>query len=221
MASRVKSLDEARRTWERLARELGDELRIARHLLGVTQSQVGVAIGVSASEVSRRELGTSRRLTGEKLAVHAAAVGLKLWIKLYPHGGGIRDASQARYVAAFVGRVGRRWRVTLEAALPVASDLRAVDVILEAASARIAVEVVTRIADLQALIRSLQVKARDIGATRLIIVVADTHANARALAGSRPMLASAFDLDTRRVMAYLAAGTDPGRDAIILLRLRS
>jgi hypothetical protein len=80
--------------------------------------------------------------------------------------------------------------------------------------------VVTRIADLQALIRSSQAKGRDLGATRLIIVVADTHANARALAGSRHMLVTAFDLDTRRVMAELAAGRDPGRDAIVLLRLR-
>ena len=220
MATRVRTMDEARRGWARLAREIGDELRTARHLLGVTQRHVGLAIGVSASEVSRRELGRSHRLTGEKLAVHAAAVGLKLWVKLFPQGGGIRDAAQVRYVTAFVRRVGSQWRVTLEAALPLANDLRAIDVLLESAGVRIAVEVVTRIADLQALIRALQLKGRDFGATRLIIVVADTHANARALAGSRQMLVTAFDLDARRVMAELAAGRDPGRDAIVLLRLR-
>lgn len=102
MANRVRTLDEARRTWARLAREIGDELRTARLILGTTQRAVGAAIGVSASEISRRELGRSRRLTGEKLSLHAAAVGLKLWVKLFPVGGGIRDHAQARYVAALV-----------------------------------------------------------------------------------------------------------------------
>lgn len=219
MANRVRTLDEARRTWARLAREIGDELRTARLILGTTQRAVGAAIGVSASEISRRELGRSRRLTGEKLALHAAAVGLKLWVKLFPVGGGIRDHAQARYVAALVARLGGAWRVTLEAAIPLAGDLRAVDVLLVAGAIRIAVEVITRLGDVQAQVRAAQLKARDIGATRLILVVADTHANARALAASRSMLIAAFDLDARRVRAELAEGRDPGRDAFLLMRV--
>ena len=93
-------------------------------------------------------------------------------VKLYPLGGGIRDAAQARYIAAFVARVGRPWRVTLEAPVPIAGDLRAVDVLLASERARIAVEVITRLADLQAQVRAAQLKARDIGATRLILVIA-------------------------------------------------
>jgi transcriptional regulator with XRE-family HTH domain len=217
MATRTRTRDEARRTWDRLAQEIGDELRTGRHVLGTTQTQVGVAIGVSASEISRRELGRSRRLTGAKLALHAAAVGLKLVVKLYPLGGGIRDAAQARYIAAFVARVGRSWRVTLEAPIPLPGDLRAVDVLLASERARVAVEVITRLADLQAQVRSAQLKARDIGATRLILVVAATHANRNAMASARSALLSSFDLDSRRLLADLAAGRDPGRDGILML----
>jgi len=217
MPSRTRPIDEARRRWTRIATELGDQLRTGRHVNGVTQRQVGAAIRTSASEISRRELGRSRRLTGEKLAVHAAAVGLALSVKLWPIGGAIRDAAQARLIAAFVARVGRLWKVGLEAPVPVAGDLRAVDVLLVSAAARIAVEVITRLADLQAQIRAAQLKARDIGASRLILVVAGTHANRRALADARSALLATFDLDTRRVLADLAAGRDPGRDAIILL----
>jgi transcriptional regulator with XRE-family HTH domain len=217
MVSRTRAADDARRAWERTARQLGDELRTGRHILGVTQKQVGMAIGVSAPEVCRRELGHARRLTGERLAIHAAAVGLKLVVKLYPVGGGIRDAAQARYVAAFVARVGRPWRVTLEAPIPLPGDLRAVDVVLASERARIAVEVITRLADLQAQVRAAQLKARDIGATRLILVIAGTHANRTALASARSTLVSAFDLDSRRLMADLAAGRDPGRDGVIVL----
>jgi hypothetical protein len=217
MAVRVRAADDARRAWERNARELGLELRTARHILGATQKAIGAAIGISGPEVCRRELGRSPRLTGDKLAVHAAAVGLKLVVKLYPVGGGIRDAAQARHVAAFVARVGRPWRVTLEAPIPLPGDLRAVDVLLTSAPVRIAVEVITRLADLQAQVRAAQLKARDIGATRLILVIAGTHANRNALASARSTLVPAFDLDSRRLLADLAAGRDPGRDGIVVL----
>lgn len=200
-----------------MAVTIGDELRAARYILGATLQQIADAIGVSASEVSRRELGKSRRLTGEKLAIHAAAVGLRLSVKLWPVGGGVHDAGQARYIAAFVARVGRAWRVTLEAPIPIAGDLRAVDVLLVNEGTRIAVEVITRLADLQAQVRAAQLKARDIGATRVIFVIAGTHANRRALADVAATLIASFDLDTRRLMAELAAGRDPGRDGIVLL----
>lgn len=217
MATRTRPLDAARHAWGRLAVEIGNELRTGRHVLGVTQRQLGAVLHVSPSEISRRELGRSNRLFGAKLAVHAAAVGLKLSVKLFPIGGGIRDAGQARYIASFVARVGRRWRVVLEATIPNPGDLRAVDVLLVAGPVRIAVEVITRLIDLQAQLRAAQLKARDIGATRLVLVVAATAANRRTLAAARPTLTAAFDLDTRRVLTDLAAGNDPGRDAIVVI----
>lgn len=219
MATRNRATDEARRTWARTARGLGDELRTGRHIRGITQARLASAIGVSQGEISRRELGRSPRLMGDSLAVHAAAVGLRLSVKLWPAGGGVRDAAQARYIAAFVARVGRVWNVVLEAPIPLPGDLRAVDVVLARGQVRIAVEVITRLADLQAHVRAAQIKARDIEATRLMLVVAATHANRRSLAATRSTLAAAFDLDTRRLIVELAAGRDPGRDGILVLVL--
>lgn len=216
MATRTRSADLARHQWQRLMFELGDEFRTARHIMGLTLRQVGEAIGVSQSEVSRRELGKSPWMTFEEAAIHAAAVGLRLSAKLWPVGGGVRDAAQARYIAAFIARIGRSWKVTLEAAIDRPGDLRAVDILLVNGPHRIAVEVITRLADLQAQIRAAEQKARDIGATRLIIVVAATHANRRALVELRGTIVGAFDLDSRAVVASLASGRDPGRDALIL-----
>jgi transcriptional regulator with XRE-family HTH domain len=217
MAVRTRALDEAIRGWRRSMVDIGDQLRTARHIRGLTMRQVGGAIGVSPSEVCRRELGKAPRLNGEKLAIHAAAIGLKLSVRLWPIGGAVRDAAQARYIARFVSRVGRAWKVILEAPMPQPGDLRAIDVLLVAPQVRIAVEVITRLADLPAQVRAAQLKARDAGATRLVLVIAATHANRNALADARATLAASFDLDTRRVMAELAAGRDPGRDAIVLL----
>lgn len=219
MNLRGRRFDEARHAWARSSARIGDELRTGRHILGLTLRELSAVIGVSKSEISRRELGKSRRLTGEKLAIHAAALGLRLSITLWPIGGGVRNSAQARYIAAFVARAGRRWRVTLEAPVPLPGDLRAADVLLRFDAMRIVVEVITKLADLQAQVRAAQAKARDLGATRLVLVVAATHANRSVLAATRGTLQDAFDLDSRRVMAELAAGRDPGRDAIVLLRV--
>ena len=217
MPTRTSLLDDANRWWRRMELEIGDQLRTARHLLGLTQKQVATALGISQSDVSRRERGRAPRFTGQALARHAAAIGLKPSIKLWPIGGGVRDEAQARYVARLLARVGAAWKVILEAPIPTPGDLRAVDILLIAGPTRIAVEVITRLADLQAQVRACQLKGRDIGATRLVIIVAGTHANRDALRSVRSTMVNSFELDARRVLAVLVAGRDPGRDAIITL----
>jgi transcriptional regulator with XRE-family HTH domain len=217
MANRSRALDEAMRSWQRARVELGGELREARLARGLTQAQVGAAIGTSGAQVSRIEHGTVATVRAKALIQHGAAVGLRLWVKAYPVGGGLRDAGQAAYVARFVERVARSWRVQLEAPMPVPGDPRAVDVLLRAGEVTIAVEVITRLRDLQAQLRAASEKARDVGAARLVLVVAASHANRRALAQARPTLLASFDLDARGVLAALQAGRDPGRDAVILL----
>lgn len=219
MTTRTRSLDEARRRTGRLAHELGDELRAARHVAGLTQRHVASAIGSSQAEISRRERGRVPGMGLDRLAMHAAALGLRTSVRLWPAGGAIRDAAQARYIAAFVARVGRAWRVLLEAPIPIAGDLRAIDVVLRSATGSVAVEVITRLSDLQAQVRAAQLKARDGGATRLVIVVAGTHANRRAVAESRAALLATFDIDARRVLTELADGRVPQRDAVIVFTI--
>ena len=186
-------------------------------MAGASQSDVGVAIGVSASEISRREHGNAPGVSAVSMAEHAAAVGLRLVVTMYPTGGGVRDAGQLRYTHRFLERVSKAFLRELEAAIPLPGDLRAVDVVLRSAGCLIAVEVITRLSDVQAQLREARLKARDIGATRLVIVLAGTHANRRALEAARPALSGIWDLDTRRVMAALGAGRQPERDAIVLV----
>lgn len=197
---------------------IADELRSARLALGLTQAGVARALNVSRDRVSRIELRRTKTVSASYLARHSSVVGLRLSIKLYPVGGHLRDEAQARYIARFLERVAHSWRVRLDVPMPLSGDLRAVDVLLDG-SCRIAVEIVTRLTDLQATLRSSQLKQRDIKAERLVIVVAATHRNRRALADGRASLLATFDLDTQRTLAQLAAGKDPGRDAIVLLSL--
>jgi transcriptional regulator with XRE-family HTH domain len=187
-------------------------------MAGLTQAHVAAALGVSRDRVSRVELRRVVTVGSEYLFRHAAAVGLKASIKFYPAGGTLRDEAQATYIARFVARIGHRWRIMLDVPIPLPGDLRAVDVLLANERMRIVVEVVTRLRDLQAQLRAAQLKQRDLGAERLILVIAGSHANREALAMARSTLLATFDLDTRRVLASLVAGDDPGRDAVIVIR---
>lgn len=218
VANRRRSIQEARDRWSRAWPALVDEVRAARLMAGLTQAAVAAALGVSGERVARVELRRVRSVGIDYLFSHAAAVGLKASIKFYPVGGAIRDEAQASYIARFVARIGHAWRVRLDVPIPLPGDLRAVDVLLQNSSCRIIVEVTTRLRDLQAQLRAAQLKQRDLSADRLILVIAGSHANRLALAAARPTLLATFELDTRRVLAALAAGNDPGRDAVIVLR---
>jgi len=217
MANRTRAVDEARRTWHQRRVSIGADLRTSRLISGASQTDVGDAIGVSASEISRREHGNAPSVSALSLAEHAAAVGLRLNFATFPVGGGVRDAAQLKYIHRFLERVSNQFLRELEAVIPLPGDLRAVDIVLRATGCLIAIEVITRLADVQAQIRVARNKARDIGASRLILAVAGTHANRRALEEARPALTGVWDLDTRHVMAALAAGRQPDHDAIILI----
>ena len=55
--------------------------------------------------------------------------------------------------------------------------------------------------------RRVMVKLRDDGVVRhVFLVIADTRANRLALAAARAVLSTDFPLDTRQVLASLAAG---------------
>lgn len=218
MANRRRPIHEARDRWSRVWPELAGELREARLMAGLTQTGVATALGVSRDRVSRVESHKVRSVGVDYLFAHAAAVGLKASVKLYPVGGALRDEAQAAYITRFLERIGHLWRVMLDVPIPLPGDLRAVDIVLQNSSLKIVGEVITRLRDLQAQLRAAQLKQRDLGADRLILVIAGSHANRQALIAARPTVLATFELDTRRVLASLEAGADPGRDAVIVIR---
>jgi transcriptional regulator with XRE-family HTH domain len=217
MATRTRAADEAARRLRRQLVELGGEVRAARHAAGLTQRAVAAATRTSPARISLLEQGRVSTVAMWQLTHVAATVGLRLSCKAYPVGAPIRDAAQVGYIERFLARIGAGWSRLLEAPIPLPGDLRAVDVLLRGGGCVIAVEVITRLADVQAQLRAAMEKARDIGANRLIIVLAGTHANRRALDAARGSLPGSFVIDTRGVMADLAARRDPRVNAIVLL----
>jgi hypothetical protein len=154
----------------------------------------------------------------EGLAAHAAAVGLRLSTHLYPAGGRLRDARQVDMIGRYRAIVAPGgWSVDLEVPVGPSGDLRAFDLVLSRASVRIAHEFVSRVRDVQAQIRPLMRKQQDSRVARLVLVVAATNANRRAITEAGTALRDVFPVGTRSVLAALRSGRDPGANGLVLL----
>lgn len=184
---------------------------------GATQAQVAAVLGISRSHVSRVEHGLIMGIGIPDLSRHAAAVGLKLWVKLYPTVTRPMDMAQLTVFGRFRERISPSWQVVVEAPMPQAGDLRAADALVSIPGCRMIVEVITRLADFQAQLRAAHRKQRDLGADRLILVVAANTTNRRALRDAGPAVADAFPVETKAALRAMAAGIDPGSDALIVL----
>ena len=100
--------------------------------------------------------------------------------------------------------------------LPVESDRRAWDAVIRADEGWVAVEAETVLSDLQALERRVRLKGRDGGCDHVILLVADTPRNRRALRGA-PAAFGGFSRNVRPILRALREGRVPGTSAIILL----
>ena len=217
MAVRVRILSAARSRARGVRIELGASIRHARLAAGLPQRQVGRAIDRSASWVSRVERGMVGTVRLDDLIVLGAAVGLKVWMTTFPAERAIHDAPQLALLRRFRARIGDGWQWTYEAIVPIQRDQRAADAVIRNASAEVMIEAFTRLADGQAQLRAVRVKARDMGLSRVILVIAATHANRRALSVASDVVAADFPLATRAVLTALAAGRDPGANGVVLL----
>jgi transcriptional regulator with XRE-family HTH domain len=197
--------------------DLGREVRLARITGGLTQADVAARAGTSPAQLSRLENGHLATMSIISLHRVAAAVGLRLFARCYPAGRRLLDRAQIALLDRFRARIHPAWQWRLEVPVPLAGDLRAADATLTLPGCVIVVEAITRLADLQAQLRAAQLKRRDIGAARLILLVSDSTANRQAIREAGPMLDAALPLRTRAAVTVLGSGADPGADALIVL----
>ena len=216
MPGRTRIDYEAIRLAEDQLRQIGRELRVARILAGLTQLQVARAIGTSNAQVCRIERGGVPKVSFRQLVRFGGAVGLRVWMRAYPGGRRLLDAPQLALLTRFRGR-SQTWECRTEVTMPIEGDLRAADAVLRNVTCTIVVEAITRLADFQAQSRSGLAKKRDLGADRLVLLIANTRANRRALREATDIALASFPLMTDAVMRSLEAGEDPGADGIVLL----
>lgn len=191
------------------------DLARARRGAGLSREAVGRAAGLSRSALERLETG-ARRLTVQELAAVGAALGLDVRLRAYPAGDPIRDAGQQRLLERLRTRLdpGLAWRT--EVALPIDGDRRAWDAVIRGVDWLTGVEAETVVDDIQALERRVSLKERDGGVDHVILLVADTRRNRRALAAA-PHAFADFTRNARSVLRALETGHDPGCSAILFL----
>jgi transcriptional regulator with XRE-family HTH domain len=191
------------------------DLARARRGAGLSRAAVAASSGLSRSALERLEMGT-RRSTIRELAAVGAAVGLDVRLRAYPAGDPIRDAGQQRLLERLRIRCHPSLGWATEVAIPIDGARRAWDAVISGGHWRIGVEAETVLDDLQAVDRRLSLKQRDGEVDHVILLVADTRRNRRALAAG----ASAFtrlNADPRTILASLAAGREPASSAIVVL----
>lgn len=191
------------------------ELARAQRGAGLSDADVGRACRMSRWTVARI-VGGRRSASIVELAAIGAAVGLDVRLQAYLAGDPVRDAGQRRVLDRLRTVLHPSLHMRTEVALPVDGDRRAWDAVISGGGWRAAIEVETVIDDIQALERRLNLKTRDGGVDRVILVIAATQRNRRTLAGA----GSAFgwlSRDARATLGALRAGVAPPESAIVLL----
>jgi hypothetical protein len=143
-------------------------------------------------------------------------VGLDLSVRVFPAGDPIRDAGHARLLERFRRELHPSLRWHTEVPFPDSGDLRAWDAVTGCADWRAGVEAETVIEDTQALDRKLALKMRDGAVDHLILLVADTPRNRRALAATTAAFAD-LPLRARELLRSLRAGEEPRASGIVVL----
>jgi transcriptional regulator with XRE-family HTH domain len=183
---------------------------------GLTQGAVARAAGLSQSHVSRVERGQRVSLGIGELSRHAAALGLRLSVKVYPEGPPVRDAAQLRVIRRLRTDVGEPFSWRTEVLIGGPGDYRAWDVMLDGPGS-VGIDVETRLRDMQAIQRRCEAKWRDSGVVRTILVVADTRHNRAVLRDHRAALFSTFPADTSEIRRALRQGRLPERNGIVVI----
>jgi hypothetical protein len=178
---------------------------------------VASGAGLSASELSRIERGLLPATSVARLAELHAIVGLELRLQSLPGGQPVRDAGHVALLERLRARLHRSWRWALEVPLPIPGDLRAWDALMWRPTCRYGIEAEMAPNDSQALLRRLQLKARDGEVDGAILLLPATPRVRAFLRVARPTLAEAFPVAGTRCTELLAAGVDPGGSSIVVL----
>ncbi len=216
MSTRERPSDRGRRRANDDMRTVASDARRARIGSGLSLRAVGDATGIDHARIWRFERGAFGELTVPDVVAIGAVVGLDVRLRAFPAGDAIRDAGQQRLLERLRARLHVSLGWSQEVPVAVQGDLRAWDAVIRGSDWRRPVEAETVLDDIQALERRLALKRRDGGEDHLILLVADTRRNRRALAAT-PGAFTDLPLRTREILAALGRGDDPGRGGIVIL----
>jgi transcriptional regulator with XRE-family HTH domain len=194
------------------------ELRDARLAAALSLDAAARAAGMSASQLSRLELGRLERPDLEQVWRAASVVALRPSLNLYPAGSPVRDRAQLALLSRFERCLGGGLRMRREVPLPIPGDLRAWDAVVEGSDGAFFTEGESHVRDAQALERRIRLKVRDDPRARVVVLVLTRSDHHRAvLAEHRESLRDLLPLDGGAVLRAVRAGRCPAASGIVLV----
>jgi DNA-binding XRE family transcriptional regulator len=204
---------------------VGACIRAERRRRGLRQVEVAAIAGVAQQTVSAVENGRAGDMSVRTVRQICAALGICVELDLKTRGpdlGGLADARHASLVAAVVALLGPAWRSVPEYSFNEYGDRGSVDVLAwnAAAGALLLIEVKSEIVDLQATLRSMDVKARVLpgvvrrdhlwrpGAVGSVLVLPDESTARRQVASHSPAFDAALPARTVAVRRWVRAPSD-------------
>jgi transcriptional regulator with XRE-family HTH domain len=195
---------------------IAEDLRRHRVAAGLSLRVVSRAARIDHARLWRFERGVPKALTLEELAAVGAIVGLDVRLRAFPAGDPIRDAGQQRLIERLHRLLpsGLMWRT--EVPLPIEGVLCAWDAMIGAPTWSIGIDAETVLTDVQAVDRRCQLKTADSGLDLVLLPVADTRGNRRAL-DAAPAAIGSLPREARPLLRALRAGLRPPESALVFL----
>lgn len=217
MGSKERGADRGARLGLRDLIAVGEDVRAARIGAGLSLRTVGRAVGLSYSQVGRIERARHPNVSVVQLARICGVVGLDLRVRTYVAGPPLRDIAQVALLERLRERIHPDLRLDLEVPLPLEGDPRAWDAVISGHGELTAVEAVTRLHDLQAVLRRTSLKQRDAAIDRVLLLLADTARNRATMREADALIQDAFRSSARSALADLGAGRHPGGSSVVFL----
>jgi transcriptional regulator with XRE-family HTH domain len=195
------------------------EVHSARVRSGLSQAEVGRRAGVSADKVWRIEHERQASLSIADACRIAAVLGLDFVGRTYETGASLRDAGQAPRLARLLANVAPPLRFRTDVPLPQRQDrseLRAWDAVIFGHDQRTAIELESRLTDIQATTRRHNLKRRDDAVDHFVLVIASTRHNRRVLREFAELFEGLPHMRTASALKALRAGRHPGTGYILV-----
>jgi transcriptional regulator with XRE-family HTH domain len=216
VATRETRKQRGRRRAQELVRAVVSELRQERQTANLSQRAVAAELGWHQSALNRLERFDFENVSTIRLVEIAAVLGFDVSIRLHRVGDPIHDRASQGLIGRFLRAVSANYRVTREALLP-SGGQRSWDVLLRLATLLVGVELVTRVRDVQALVRLIRLRERDGGVDHVLLVLSDSAHNRAMLRQLIDALGPRFMTPPRQILDALRAGQPVPGSGVMLM----
>ena len=187
-----------------------------RQTANISQRAVAHELGWQQSELNRLERFDFPNVPLLRLVEMASVLGLEVSVRLHRVGDPIRDKASQALIGRFLALVGSGYRVTREALLP-SGGQRSWDILLRTGATLVGVEVITRVRDVQALVRLIRLRERDGGVDHVLLVLSDSGHNRAMLRQLLEALGPAFTTSRREIIDALRSSLPVPGSGVLLM----